>query len=66
MTVTSIMNWICSIGALIFLYYFWKEKNTVYIGVRDKNNKIHKVPVYMTDSEEVVRKKVDKYLKKIQ
>lgn len=66
MTVTSIMNWICLIGALIFLYYFWKEKNMVYIAVKDKNNKIHKVPVYMTDSEEVVRKKVDKYLKKIQ
>lgn len=66
MTVTNIINWICVIGALVFLYYIWKEKNTVYIGVRDKNNKIHKVPVYISDSEEVVRKKVDKYLKKIQ
>lgn len=66
MTITTITNWVFSIGALIFLYYIWKEKNTIYIAVRDKNNKIHKVPVYMTDSEDVVRKKVDIYLKKIQ
>lgn len=66
MTVSVIINWVMSILGVIFLAYVWREKNKVYIGVRDKNNKIHKVPVYATDSEETVKKKVDKYLKNIQ
>ena len=66
MTMSVMINWIISIVGVVFLGYVWREKNKVYIGVRDKNNKIHKVPVYATDSEETVKKKVDKYLKKMQ
>ncbi len=65
MTINEIFNWIFVVIGIGIVYYMMKNKNTVYIGVRDKKNKIHKIPVYTTDSEKEVMKKVEKYMQKI-
>ena len=65
MTNTNIVNWIFLVIGIVVFYYIKNENNTVFIAVRDKNNKIHKVPVKTTDSEDEVVKKINKYMKKI-
>lgn len=65
MTATEVFNWILVVVGIGVLYYYIKNQNTIYIGVRDKKNKIHKVPVYATDTEKEVMKKVEKYMQKL-
>ena len=64
LSVNEIFNWVFSVIGLAFTYYLMRKNNTVHIAVRDKQNKIHKVKIYSTDSEEEVMKKVEIYMKK--
>lgn len=65
LTGAEIFNWVLAIIAIAGMYYVMKKNNTIHIGVKDKKNKIHKVPIYTNDTEEEVIKKVEKYMKKI-
>lgn len=66
MTVNEVFNWIFVVIGIAFVVYIMKNKNTIYIGVRDRKNKIHKIPVYATDSEKEVLRKVEEYMRKNQ
>jgi TRAP-type C4-dicarboxylate transport system permease small subunit len=63
----SISKIIMTILMLILVkvgYDYFNENNTIWIPIRDKNNKIHKIKVYVNDSEEDILKKVNDYLRK--
>lgn len=66
MTVNEVFNWIFVVIGIAFVVYMMKNKNTIYVGVRDRKNKIHKIPVYATDSEKEVLRKVEEYMRKNQ
>lgn len=65
-TQDQIVNWIFLILGIVVMYYVVKKHNTIYLAVRDKKNKIHKIAVYSTDDEEEVMRKVNDYMKKNQ
>lgn len=66
MTINEVFNWIFVVIGIAFVFYMMKNKNTIYVGVRDRKNKIHKIPVYATDSEKEVLRKVEEYMRKNQ
>lgn len=62
----EIFNWVLVVISIAVAYYMLRKNNTVYIGVRDNKNKIHKIPVYTTDNEKQIMEKVKKYMEKNQ
>lgn len=66
MTESEIFNWLIIFLGIGYLIYHYNKKDTVFVGVRDKNGKVHKIPVYVTDSEKEVLRKVEDYMKKHQ
>lgn len=66
MTDSEIFNWLIIFLGVGYLIYHYNKKDTVFVGVRDKKGKVHRIPVYATDSEEEVLRKVEDYMKKHQ
>ncbi len=66
MTDSEIFNWLIIFLGIGYLIYHYNKKDTVFVGVRDKKGKVHRIPVYVTDSEEEVLRKVEDYMKKHQ
>lgn len=66
MEINKIVNWIFVIISIGIAYYIMKNKNKVYIAIKDKKNKTHKIAIQITDSEQEVMKKIEKYMKKNQ
>lgn len=66
MTDSEIFNWLIIFLGIGYLIYHYNKKDTVFVVVRDKNGKVHRIPVYVTDSEEEVLRKVEDYMKKHQ
>lgn len=66
MTDSEIFNWLIIFLGIGYLIYHYNKKDTVFVVVRDKNGKVHRILVYVTDSEEEVLRKVEDYMKKHQ
>ena len=57
-------KWIVSIAGAVAIYHVFKKNDKKFVSARDKNGKIHKIPVCLSDSKEEVVRKVEEYMSK--